>query len=98
MKMPCTFWGLAPRSMGSVGIIPCSLRECIEKNFRVTENILLFVTAAKAATTWNDFIERRRKALRRCPDLSRKRDGIVVSALSFLSPPLYWIAVTVKGL
>ena len=29
-----------------------------------------------------------RKALRRCPDLSRKRDGIVVSALSFLPPPL----------
>ena len=22
MKMPCTFWGLAPRNMGSVGIIP----------------------------------------------------------------------------
>ena len=29
-----------------------------------------------------------RKALRRCPDMSRKRDGIVVSALSFLPPPL----------
>ena len=30
----------------------------------------------------------RRKALRRCPDLSRKRDGIVVRALSFLPSPL----------
>ena len=27
---------------------------------------------------------KRRKALRRCPDMSRKRDGIVVSALFFL--------------
>ena len=32
-----------------------------KQNFRVTENILLFIAAAKAATTWNDFIERIRK-------------------------------------
>ena len=30
-----------------------------------------------------------RKALRRCPGMSRKRDGIVVSALSFHPPPPY---------
>ena len=42
-------------------VIPYSLRECIEQNFRVIENILLFVTATKAATTWNDFIEQRMK-------------------------------------
>ena len=48
----------------------------------------LFVAAAKAATTWNDFVcGKRRKALLRCPDMSRKRDGIVVSALSFLLSP-----------
>jgi hypothetical protein len=41
------------------------------------------------ATTYIDFAsEEKRKALRRCPDMSRKRDGIVVSALSFLFPPL----------
>ena len=46
-------------------------------------------TAAKAATTCIDFASGAgRKALRRCPDLSRKRDGIVVSALSFLPSPL----------
>ena len=46
-------------------------------------------TAAKAATTYIDFASGDgRKALRRCPDLSRKRDGIVVRALSFLPFPL----------
>lgn len=29
------------------------------------ENIMMFITVAKAVTTWNDFIERRRKAA--CP-------------------------------
>ena len=38
-----------------------------------------------AATTYIDFASGDgRKALRRCPDLSRKRDGIVVRALSSL--------------
>ena len=38
-----------------------------------------------AATTYIDFASGDgRKALRRCPDLSRKRDGIVTRALSFL--------------
>jgi hypothetical protein len=41
------------------------------------------------ATTCIDLSsEGRRKALRRCPDMSRKRDGIAVTALSFLLPPL----------
>jgi hypothetical protein len=41
------------------------------------------------ATTYIDFASGAgRKALRRCPDMSRKRDGIVVSALSFLPHPL----------
>jgi hypothetical protein len=42
-----------------------------------------------AQTTYIDFASGAgRKALRRCPDLSRKRDGIVVRALSFLPSPL----------
>ena len=58
------------------------------KRARGTPHELSFVAAAKAATTWNDFVRgKRRKALRRCPDMSRKRDGIVVSALSFLLSP-----------
>lgn len=28
----------------------------------MTENIMMFITAAKAVTTWNDFIEWRGKA------------------------------------
>ena len=41
------------------------------------------------ATTCNDLSSvARRKALRRCPDMSRKRDGIAVTALSFLLSPL----------
>ncbi len=45
--------------------------------------VVFFLLLAEQ-TTCNDFVRgKRRKALRRCPDMSRKRDSIVVSALSF---------------
>ena len=48
-----------------------------------------FFYCGVAATTCIDLTSGAgRKALRRCPDLSRKRDGIVVIALSFLPSPL----------
>ena len=57
----------------------------------MTENffcyLLLQLKLRRLETTLTSGVGR--KALRQCLDISRKRDGIVVSALSFLPPPLY---------
>ena len=70
-------------------IIPLTTLKCKNKINGVPFMYTNHFYCAFGSTTCNDFSSvARMKALRRCPDVSRKRDGIAVTALSFLLSPL----------